>query len=68
MALDLNSAYSITVGQPNGGTSSGFGIWARGGNNGSGYHGGGGYGICSEAKDGANGGTFSQGGQSGGVS
>lgn len=73
VALDLNSAYSITIGQPNGGTSNGFGIWARGGNNGSsgkgggGGSGGGGYGICSEAKDGANGGTYINDSKTGGV-
>ena len=61
VALDLNSGYSITVGQPNGGTSNGFGIWARGGNSNSVHNGGGGgsggdgYGGCSNPKNGANG-------------
>ncbi len=61
VALDLNSGYSITVGQPNGGTSSGFGLWARGGANthgdkgGGGGSGGAGYGCRSAATDGSKG-------------
>lgn len=63
VVLNIGEDYSITVGQPNGGTSSGFGIWARGGNSnhsdlgGGGGSGGNGWGTCSGATNGANGGT-----------
>lgn len=72
VALDLNEEYPITVGQPNGGTSVGFGVWARGGNSNSGANGGGGgsggdgWGYCTSAKDGASGATYKNDSQTGG--
>lgn len=72
VVLNIGEDYPITVGQPNGGTSSGFGIWARGGNSNNGNNGGGGgsggdgWGECTGARNGANGASFAENGQSGG--